>query len=114
MPSRSWENSSGEGMMRGPSGGQMPATWLTDLPLPPFHIQTDVLKFSLPTRTNIVPQLSRSRWVPTPFTTAAVIVALQAAYVSYPIFKGYTWPLDVSGMPPDMRIEYRVADGGLG
>jgi len=31
----------------------MPATWLTDLPLPPFHIQTDVLKFSLPTRTNI-------------------------------------------------------------
>jgi len=34
--------------------------------------------------------------------------------VSYPIYKGYTWPLDVSGMPPDVRIEYRVADGGLG
>jgi len=49
-----------------------------------------------------------------PFTLAAVIVALQAAYVSYPIFRGYTWPLDVSGMPPDVRMEYRVADGGLG
>jgi len=30
----------------------MPATWLTDLPLPPLPIQTDVLKFSLPTQTN--------------------------------------------------------------
>jgi len=49
-----------------------------------------------------------------PFALAAVIVVLQAAYVSYPIFKGYTWPLDVSGMPLDVRIEYRVADGCLG
>ena len=27
--------------------------------------------------------------------------------------EGYMWPLDVPGMPPDVKIQYRIADDGL-
>jgi len=27
--------------------------------------------------------------------------------------EGYMWPLDVPGMPPDVRIDYRITDAGL-
>jgi len=29
-------------------------------------------------------------------------------------FQGHTWPLDVSGMPPDVRIEYRSQTAASG
>ena len=27
--------------------------------------------------------------------------------------EGYMWPLDVPGMAPDVRIEYRITEAGL-
>jgi len=39
------------------------------------------------------------------------MLAARQQRIHYPV--DYMWPLDVPGMPPDVRIDYRITDAGL-